>query len=189
MRKIVSKQEEEKKKRRNQFIIGSVLIFVMMASVLGYAFQNYLIGNTVSTSNSTQTVSYNGLNFENQNGYWAANYSGKRIVFTYLPNQIPFSNVTLADSIKNLTGKPLYIYSEDFNSTSEVELNLLPFVSQINQTQQVPKSGDCTNNFIIIQNGPSQISQYNNCIYISGQGQDLIINVDNVLFKLFGIEQ
>lgn len=184
MRRIISKQEEERRKRRNQFIIGGVLIFVMMISVLGYAFQNYLLGNT--TSNSSQTISYNGFDFTSQNGYWTTSYNGSRLVFSYLPNQIPQNNVTL-NNINSYIGKQLYIYSENSNLTSEIELNLYSFASQINQTQQMPQN--CNSNFIIIQNGPSQINQTDNCVYISGEGQGLITNVDTVLFKLFGIEQ
>lgn len=187
MRKIISKHEEAKKRKRNQIIVGSVLIAVMLFSVLGYAFENYIAGNTGNTnsnSNSTQTRSYNGINFANQNGYWAANYGGHRIVFSYFPGDIPQIN-NLTATINNFTGKPLYLYSENDNATSEVQYNLIQFASSVIPVQNIPSN--CTENYIVIQNGQDNISQNQNCIYISGEGQDLIINTDSVLFKLFGI--
>ena len=68
-------------------------------------------------------------------------------------------------------------------------MNLAPFANGITPLQNLSDE-NCANNEIIIQNSsiPS-VSQEQNCIIISGQGQDLIATVDNVLFKLFGIKQ
>lgn len=198
MRKIISKQEEEKKKKRNQFIVGGVLIVVMLISVLGYAFQNNLTGNNTS-SNTTSSINYNGIDFLNQNGFWDANYSGNILTFTYNPSQISPQDLTnITKTINDFSNKSLYIYSDDYNSESEIRSNLYSFSTsvidacpigmQCNQTQFV-QNIDCSNNFIIIQNGSNEVRQIQNCIYISGQGQDLIKTVDNVLFKIFGIRQ
>lgn len=189
MRKIISKQEEARKRKRNQIIAGGVMIAVMLLSTLGYAFENYLTGNTNSNtgSNSTQTRSYNGINFVNQNGYWVTNYSNHRVVFSYFPGDIPLLNANLTSTINDFAGKPLYIYSENGNATSEVQFNLIQFASSVIPIQNIPDN--CANNTIIIQNGQSNVNQNQNCIYISGEGQDLIMNIDSVLFKLFGITQ
>jgi hypothetical protein len=57
-------------------------------------------------------------------------------------------------------------------------------------TLQSLSEKDCTNNEIIIQNSSiTSINQQQNCIIISGQGQDLIAATDNILFKLLGIKQ
>ncbi len=186
MRKIISKYEEEKKKKRNQYIVGGVLMLVMLVSVLGYAFPQ---GQLVNTGSSNVTSTYNGITFTNQNGLWTVNYKNQRLVFTYPPSQVTSDLTNLTENINDLSGKPLYIYSDDNNAQSEISMNLAEFVNGIIPLQSLSEK-DCTKNEIIIQNSStSSINQDQNCIMISGQGQDLIASTDNVLFKLFGIKQ
>jgi len=194
MRKIISKYEEGKKKKRTQFIVGGILIFIMVFSLLGYAFQDQ---NTNGTS-SNSTLNYNGISFVNQNGFWAVNYGNQRIAFTYHPSQISSEDLTnMTKSIDDFSGKSLYINSYDYNAESEIRVDLSPFASEIKNaclkgencsSSQLPIK-NCENNFIIIQNGSEGVRQEQNCIFISGQGEDLIKLVDNVLFKIFGIRQ
>jgi hypothetical protein len=185
MRKIISKHEEGKKKKRSQFIVGGILIFIMVSSLLGYAFQNQ---NATGTSSSNSTLDYNGIIFVNQNGLWMVGYGNHTIAFTYHPSQVPSADLTnLTKSITDFSGKPLYINSYDSSAESEIRLDLFPFASEISNAQLPPQN--CENNFIIIQNGSSGIRQEQNCIFISGQGEDLIKLVDNILFKIFGIKQ
>ncbi len=185
MRKILSKYEEDKKKKRNQYIVGGVLILVMLVSVLGYAFPQ---GQAVSTVSSNATSTYNGITFTNENGYWSTAYNNQRLVFTYNPSQISSDLTNLTKTINDFTGKPLYIYSDDINAESEVSINLAKFANGISPIQNISNK-DCTNNEIIIQNSSSSsVSQEQNCIIISGHGQDLIATTDNILFKLFGVK-
>ena len=185
MRKIVSKFEVDKRKRRNQFIVGGVLIFLMIISTLGYAFQ----GQTQNSGGAvTNTTTYNGISFSYQNGFWVTGYSEKRIAFTYAPSQLASDLSNLTKSITDFQNKPVYIYSEDSNSTSEFSVNLAGFASQVITTQGISFK-DCSQNSIIIQKSlTDSISQQDNCILISGQEQDLIALSDNVMFKLFGIK-
>lgn len=187
MKKIVSKYEGEKIKRRNQFIIGGILILVMIFSVLGFAFQNN--NATGSTNNSTQTINFNGITFTNQNGYWVVGYNNSQLIFTYNPSELNPSDLTnLTMNISDFASKPVYIYSEDVNAQSEIEINLAKFVSIINPIQNLSEQ-NCQYNTIIIQNGSLGVQQQQNCVIISGQGTSLISLVDNVLFKMFGIRQ
>lgn len=197
MRKIVSKQEADKKKRRNQFIVGGVLIAVMFLSVMGYAFQNNAISGTSGNSgNSSQTVNYNGINFVNQNGFWVLQSNNARWVFTYNPTEIAASNLTaLTKTISDFRGKALYIYyngsdSASSDAESEISFNMKNFASSIN-TQPVNESlnANCLENSIILESGVSGVKENGNCVYIYGQGEDLIKTTDNVLFKLLGVVQ
>jgi hypothetical protein len=200
MRKIVSKYEEEKRKKKNQFLIGGVLIVVMLISVLGYAFQNYIYGNNSATgTNSTQYITYNGIDFLNESGLWEVNYSNNILAFSYNPLQISSQDLTnITTTAADLSNQTLYIYSDNANAESEIRSNLYPFANSIvdacpagmqcNQTT-LAQNVNCSNNFIIIQSGQNEVQQVQNCIYISGQGQDLIKTIDNILFKLFGIRQ
>lgn len=187
MRKIISKYEEDKKKRRNQFIVGGVLMLVMLVSVLGYAFQGQAI-NPTGSSNSNSTTTYNGITFTNQNGFWTTVYNNQNLLFTYNPSLISSDLTNLTKTINDFTGKPLYIYSDDSNAESEISMNLAKFAKGIYPIQALIGK-DCSNNEIIIQNSSiSSVSQEQNCIIITGEGQDLIATTDNVMFKLFGIK-
>jgi hypothetical protein len=188
MRKIVSRQEENKRKKRNQFIVGGVLMLVMLISVLGYAFQGQITTNQTTTT-SSNTTTYNGIVFTYQNGFWTTTYNNQQLIFTFTPVQINSDLTNLTENINNLSDKPIYLYSEDPNAESELSINLAKFVSQIILVQNL-STIDCSSNTIIVQNNPSySVKQNQNCIIISGEGQDLIGTVDNVLFKMFGIKQ
>ncbi len=190
MRKIISKQEEGKKKRRNQFIIGGILIFIMLSSLLGYAFQSQIF-------NPNTTITYNGIIFTNQNGVWATGYENQKIAFAYNPSQIPAADLaSFTKNINDFSNKSWYIYSYDDSAESELKSNLLPFAAEINDAcpegvacgQGIPVK-TCKDNFIVIQNGSENVMQGQNCVLISGQGEDLIKLIDNVLFKIFGIRE
>ena len=193
MRKIISKHEEEKKRKRNQIIIGGILIFIMISSMLGYAFQSQLFNSNSATN---ETLTYNGIVFTNQNGFWTMNYRNERLVFTYLPSQIPESDLSnLTKDINDFSDKSLYIFSEDYNAESEIGFNLLSFATEIKNAcpagieceDEKLQIRNCEDNFIIIQNGNEGVRQEENCIFISGEGDNLIKLADNVLFKIFGI--
>jgi hypothetical protein len=187
MRKIISKYEEDKKKKRNQFIVGGILMLVMLVSVLGYAFQGQAINPTGSSNLNTTT--YNGVTFTNQNGFWITTYNNQNLAFTYNPSSISSNLINLTRTISDFTGKPLYIYSDDNNAESEIGANLANFAKGIYPIRSI-LGEDCANNEIIIQNNSiSSVSQEQNCIKITGEGQDLIATTDNVMFKLFGIKQ
>ena len=68
MRKIITKEEREKGDRRNQIIIGGVLIFVMLFSVLAYAFGNK------EEEGLNKKINYAGIDFvQDSLGYWSFN--------------------------------------------------------------------------------------------------------------------
>lgn len=194
MRKIISKQEEEKKRKRNQFIVGGVLILIMVSSMLGYAFQSQIFNTNAGTNAS---ITYNGMVFSNQNGFWATDYMNERLVFTYLPSQIIEDDLSnLTKGIGDFLSKPLYISSEDLNAESEIKFNMLPFANEVKNaclegtSCEGEDTKDCTtDNFIIINNGNEEVREEGTCIFISGEGDGLIKLIDNILFKMFGIRK
>ena len=192
MRRIIPKHEEVRKKKKNQFIVGGVLIFIMIFSMLGYAFQSQIFNSSTPSTNAN--VTYNGMTFTNENGFWATVYDNERLSFSYLPSQIFESNLTnFTKSLGDLKDKPLYISSEDHNAESEMRFNLLPFAEKIEsaclegEECQGEQIKDCTDNFIVLREGAEGVVQEQNCIFISGSGENLIKLADNVLFKLFGV--
>ena len=59
MRKLTTRTEQAKKKKRNSLIIGVVLVFVMLFSVLGYSFMGQ------EQEEDSQKVIHNGFEFIN----------------------------------------------------------------------------------------------------------------------------
>jgi hypothetical protein len=57
MKRLVSKSERERRAKRNQIIVGIVLVFLMVLSVLGFALQ----GN--AGNQEEDKIVYNGLEF------------------------------------------------------------------------------------------------------------------------------
>ena len=185
MRKIISKHEEDRKKKRNQIMIGGILILVMVLSTLGYAIQSNFAGNGNTIANSSQIVTYNGIKFFSQNGLWTVERNNKKFIFSYNPTETPstdLSNLTI--SARDISDKPLYIYSYDNFAELEVKTNLMNISSKI-QSIQTP---NCNENSVIIENGTLGVRQNQSCIFISGQGEDLIKLIDNVLFKILGMK-
>ena len=197
MRRIISKEEEAKKRKRNRFLVGGVLIFVMLFSVLGFAFQGGSGGG--STGNSNEII-YNNFKFINQNNLWFTGNGNLNFVFAYNPNEVDEPNYNV-NTLTNYYGKPLYIYSEDKDAETEIYRNFDPRSNPIVQRIQPACfseekcEGDlpiktCEDNFIIIrESNVSKVTQDQNCVYIEGPKEDLTRITDGFLFKLFEIAQ
>lgn len=191
MRKIVSRHEQEKKNRRTGVIVGVILIFIMLLSLLGYSFG--------SSNNGEVKVNYNEFEFIKQGDFWTLPYSNTLLFFRHNPHQIMNINFSVKD-LNNYVGKPLYISSEDLIAEEEIARDLF-YQTQIVQRVQkaclnekdcdgiLPKK-TCDDNFIIIQEDEkTEIVQDNNCVFIRGQKENLIVLSDEFLFKAFGITQ
>lgn len=203
MRRLVPKHEESKRRKRNQLTVGLVLIFLMFFSTVGFAVQ--IIGGGgnegniggENTGEQTQTISYNGFEFREQSGFWILNKDNINFIFRNNPNEVAKVD-SIINSLDNYLDKPLYINSESIESESEVQTNLLQFVSEMeNACLEGENCGEllirsCEENFIIIKEtiGDEQagISQENNCVFIKGEKQDLVKLTDEFLFKLLGVE-
>ena len=194
MRRISSKYQENKKRRRNQFIIGSVLIFVMFSSVLGFAFSNPHSGGRVDdiNSNNVNSINYNGFEFTEQNSFWILNQNNINFIFRNNPHEVPRINSELKD-LNNYNGKPLYIFSESIEAESEIYTNLFQLVERIQNAcleecdENLPIK-TCEDNFIIIKEGDEKIVQDNNCVFITGKIEDLTKLSDEFLYKILGVE-
>jgi len=192
MRKIISKQEEEKKKKRNQLIVGFVLIFIMLFSVLGYSFGG---GNE-----STTKIKYNGFKFVKQGESWILNTENFNFIFENNPNQVEKINSDLKN-LENYYGKPLYMYSENYEAEMEIYRNLFYYNQIVQRMQDACLEGNetecdgalpvknCGDNFIIIrESNETKIIQENNCVFIEGEQGNLTKITDEFLFKILEIE-
>jgi hypothetical protein len=191
MRKILSKKEEEKRTRRNQWIIGGVLVLIMVASALGYAFGR--------EQESNEKIIYNGFEFQKKSGLWNVNIGNFQFYFMYNPKEIDKINSVL-NPLSSYYGKPLYIYSENSEALIEIYRNLFYQNQIVERVQEACLKGEkcdsnapiktCENNFIIIkESNATSIRQDNNCVFIEGNFQDLTKLSDGFLFKIIGIMQ
>lgn len=190
MRKISSRQAEAKRKKKNQIIVGVVLIFLMFFSVFGYAF-----GGQPSNSNNSDSIEYNGFQFQNQNGLWVLNRGSFNFIFSYNPEEIN-RTFPLVNTLNDYYQKPLYIYTENIDAGAEIYSNFnqvaLRFQEacpegQVCENENLPIK-TCEDNLIIIkESNESLIRQENNCVLIYGPAENLVKLTDEFLFETIGI--
>ena len=192
MRKITSKNEEETKSRKKQFIAGGVLIFIMLASILGYSFR------ANPSDNPNERIIYNGIEFIRQNDFWFASINGLQFAFSFSPKETESISSSIFSNINSYSAKPLYIYSDSENYGAEIEiyrnLDQLILRRQYACLEGENCTGDfpvktCADNFIIFKESEeSKITQENNCIYIQGEKEELVKITDKFLFRILGVQ-
>ncbi len=195
MRKIISKHKEKRKKKIKQAVLSLALIFIILSSILGYAFQTFG-GDSGNDSNGEDYVpeitNFNGFDFTEQNGFWILDLNGINLIFRYNPSQL-LGIENIVNPLLNYEAKPLYVYSEDVQAKSEIKTNLFGFVEKIEDACLENKCEDeqiktCEDNFILIQESNNQgIRQQDNCVFISGKKEDLVKLTDEFLYKILGV--
>lgn len=192
MRKIITQEERDRKTRKNQIIVGLMLIGLMIFSTLGFAFSNNI------TTNNSQKVKYNSIEFTQESGYWTFYLDDLQFATLYNPEEIKYISFNSFSKIQDYTGKPLYFVGEDGEHFSEIERNLANrFVSRINEACINNKEckgdfpvKDCSiDNIIIFKEAEDkeEIYQEDKCIFIISKGDNQGKYADAFLFKILGI--
>lgn len=192
MRRLETQKDKDRKKKRNQLIVGLILIFVMLGSTLGYAFSSFR-----GDSNSEDKLNYNGIELNKQNSYWYLTLGDFNFALKYNPKETIETSSESINYINSYNGKPLYVYSENSESTLEIYQNFQNVVERTqfacyekSKCQEDWPLKDCTNNFIIIQESNStKIEQKENCVFIEGKNEDLTKLTDEFLYKIIGVKQ
>ncbi|MEX0932539.1 MAG: hypothetical protein WDZ77_00350 [Candidatus Pacearchaeota archaeon] len=195
MRKLISKEAEAKKKKKNQITVGVVLIFLMLFSTLGYAFQ--FIGDNDGTGilPDSETFNYNGFEFREQSGFFILSKDGKNFIFRNHPANVPNFNLEL-NSFESYLDRPLYINSESPGASSEIRTNLIQFVDGLKEgcfkdnCKEEFEKITCEDNFIQIrinENGENLMTKEGNCVFIEGKEEDLDLLADSFLFEIIGV--
>lgn len=194
MRKITSKAEERKKQKRNQAIVAIIMVSLMMFSILG------IVVTSFGNQSNSQREKYNGLTFINNNGFWYLELSETQIPFQYFPTETDSINIETIGNLNLLEdyyNQPLFIYYEDYNSASEVYGSLGRYTTRVQTACQGEETclnpedpiKDCSDNFILIkESNQSSITQEENCVYIEGKREDLVMITDEFLFRVMGIK-
>jgi len=202
MRRIVTKEQEDKKRKRNQILIGVVLMLVMFFSTIGYGYSYFISNNEdIGDINDTiQTYDFNGFEFRDLNGFFITNKNGNSLIFRNSPDDVKniFGiEIDSLDKIEFYKDKELYVYSDDDLAKSEIITNINLFVKDISGACYDGKNcgvgvpiKTCEDNLIVIEESEnSRIFKKDNCVFIQGKKEDLILFTDKYLFKLFGIEE
>jgi len=194
IKKIETRQDVVKKEKRLQLILAGILIFVLFGSVFG------IVVNSFGSSQDTSKVSYNGYNFEIENGYYTLNLGILKFYFSFNPNEIKDldKDFNVTRKISSYANKEVYVSSEDYSSYSEIVQNFNQYVSR---TQQACKDGEkcldsnlpiktCEDNLIVIKESTiNKVYENNNCIYIEGKKDDLLKLTDEFLLYEIGVNK
>ncbi len=195
MRKITSKRKEAKRQKRNQLIGSVVVIVLLVSSILGYSMAG-------RGSNSENKIFYEGYEFTENSGYWFVEKDGFEFSFRYKPTEISAKIGEIGSGLNGLesyASKPLYIYSEDIESESEIYRNLLAQNEIVQRMQLACLEGEecdndelpvktCEDNFIHISEADSaSVRQESNCVFIKGKNEDLAKITDGFLLKVIGL--
>lgn len=193
MRKIISKKEQQKRDRVKQVVVGSMLILIMFASVIGYAFQ----GNGSEGDNN---IKYKGFEFVRQDDFWVLE---DKFIFRHNPEETEeFATKNFINLLVDYEGQPLYIYSENKEAELEIYKNLYNSVQRIQYAclEKGESESDfdcegnlpiktCEENFVLIREGEFGVEQKNKCLFISGARENLTKISDEVLFNILEIKQ
>lgn len=184
MRKIETKEALEKKKKRNQIILGSIMVFLLTFSYLGYSIMS-------RQSTDTSTTKDSGLEFYRENSQWKITIDEEEFAFQYLPSEVSNINTNISTTLGNYAGKTLYFVNPN-EGYSEILTNIANYVQRYQEacvenqtcTGDVPTK-TCDDNLIIFeQSNETKVYSNNNCIYITG---DSIKGSDAFLYKILGI--
>ena len=190
MKPIISKEKQIKKQKRNQFIVGIVLVFLMLASVFG------IVANSFGANANTKKVIYNGVKFTEQNGFWIAEINKHSIILSNNPREIENQDFEL-NPLENYYNKPLYIDSQDSIASSEIYNNLGSVIQRISFACISEESCEenmpvktCNDNLIVIkESSETRIIQEENCVFIESPKESITKAVDIFLLRLFGLSQ
>ena len=199
MKKILSKKDQEKKQKKNQLIVGLILIGVMVVSTFGI-----IVNSFGENRNKEGNPVYNGYEFIPQGNYWYTQIGERTFSFLYNPYEVQESFNITPEGLSYLSsyqGKTLYINSEDYQSEAEIGRNFngIPLRIQraclndsalgaANCSETLPIK-DCSEKIIVIKEfGERKIYQEENCVFITGQKEDLVKLTDEYLFRITGIK-
>lgn len=199
MRKLSSKKDGKQKQKRNQLLIGGLLILVMMASTFG------ILSNSFGKNAGSETeINYKGQEFQFANNLWYTSIGN--LQFAIKTN--PLNILEISEQVNYLnsySGKPLYVYSENYESKMEVYRNFYSIAERMqdacpdlgNSSVDVGKLScenewplkNCENNLIIIKKGEEEkIIQEDNCLIIVGKNENLMMLTDGAILKIIGVQ-
>ncbi|MAG47694.1 hypothetical protein CL617_03740 [archaeon] len=181
---------------KKKIIFGSIIIFLMVSSVLGFILP---YGND-SSGNNGNSVNVNGVEIQQaNNGLWFVDRNGVQVVFSYLPD-------TLVDIIvpefSFFTDKMYIIFDpedndESFNFLMQktavglTSLSIRPVFAcsgEENCDLDIPVR-DCNSDAIYLKKDNQSESYIDNkCLVLQGDDIELDRYIDKLNYRFLGIE-
>lgn len=193
MKKIISYEEKEKTTKRNQLIIGMLLIFLMIFSTVGFAF------NFDLNKEDTEKIKYKNVEFvrDINSGYWSFDLNGNKFYTLYNPEEIAEIQISTNENIEKYKNKPLYFVGEVGEGFSELYRALSNYAFRIGNAcldkeckENYPIKNCDSDNIIIIEKVDvnEEIVYEKNCVYIKAKDVNEARYADAYLFSLLGIK-
>ena len=190
MRKITTRGE--RKETRNKVIIGLVLVAVMVFGTIGFAFFSG------SEEEKVEKVDYNGVEFIlNENGLWQFETQNFGFLTSFNPKDTENISVPVFMTTGDYYRKPLFFLGQG-RARQEIERGLRNFASRsqdacigdyedICEKDAPIKTCSEENIMVFIETDDIEISQEDNCIFISSPHEEQIRAANALLFKILGI--
>ncbi|UZE93862.1 MAG: hypothetical protein IB618_03820 [Candidatus Pacearchaeota archaeon] len=207
MQPLKSKAGKEAKKKRSQLIIGLFIVFLMVFSVVGYAF----LSGTKPEQQGQET--YNSYVFIDTPEGWKTQISIESKSYTittaFLPQEL--ENITIQGTplLNAFKGKTVYIIANNLSERQAAislysNLNKIVFRMQLACSEEESETEFCLENELPIkscddatleitiveiketENEPI-VNYKNNCLIIEGKGTDLVRATEKSVFIIFGI--
>ncbi len=197
MKKVRELKKNKDSKTVQKVIIGGLIAFIMVFSILGFFSNNY---------NQTKKMNYNGFNFYITSKGMFLKYDGRPIQFQYYPASL--ENMSYNDNINNLLrsakqiyvtsdandtlvqpiGAVKYLFASTMASVSKYVQNSyttnatgLPVITCANATADTPVIYFYTSN-------ETSISLQNNCVKITAYDQNGFLSAENrILYGFLGV--
>jgi len=186
IKRISSKHTDKKKQRRTQFIIGGILIFIMIFSVIAGGIQYF------GQEEDSNKVEYNGYDFVGMNSYWVVTLGNFQFAIRNNPNELQ-KTLGVVKGFNLYQSQPLYISSSDDYTSQIISMNFGQIASRMQNAcfgdceEDYPVK-DCNNNLIVIREAEfNKIEQNESCVFIEGKSEDLEKLVDEFILKTIGI--
>lgn len=173
LKKIISEQERERKARRSKIVIGTLMVFLIVFSSLGYA----LLSRDSSGDSGVEKVTYKGVKFIKNSGFWTTSLNGQALYFNYLPYELNDTLIEGDYKLEDYYNKVIYIVN--YNPSSAQTISLLGGIAS--RVQEACLSGtNCSNNELPIKtcedyviyfkenSETNKVYRDRNCVYLEG---------------------
>jgi hypothetical protein len=200
MRKIRSKEDVAKGQRIKQTIIGVILIFVMLSSIIGFGF----FSGGGDDNGNEQTLEYNGYEFSvGENRLWEVQIEDQTFLTNYHPSETEDIVVDFNLGLDYIRGSPLYYVRGNEHAINVILYNLGRYSTR--NPQEVCLTGeecggdlinkDCSSNVVVFKepiNDSSEtikIYKEENCVFIKATSSEQVRSADRLVFKILGIQE
>lgn len=194
MRRIETTERKEKREKRLKVVVGSVIIFLLVVSTLGYAlvFGGQTGGTTPQGDpTQTQTIEQNedGAYFNGR--YWVYAQGTTQRYFSYEHAEVETIPSDISLTSQDYAGQTVYLVGGAGARTEEIALNIQSLTGKMQQACYGPCEEDlpektCEDYLIVIEDSDTQIvTQEDNCVFIAGD----LKAVDAFLYSLFGLPE